>query len=264
MLQLDVVKLVDGNVLHILDISTGYQNGFFIQNMDAETTRKMMGRIWIGVYVGAADYIYTDAGINFASSTFKNSAETLRTIVRIARAKAHSRFDLVERGRAYLRTIHDKLRIDIAHIRKEDRLFMSFEAFNDSRASYTGICPKTLVCGVYPKIPGASCQGSKIERVNIIRQCIKLAQNLRMHTLKGSTKIRHTPSMVELNHVRHMPTGHDILVYREKEGWKRYTPVRVRDNEVVVILPNGIIFNFAICSIRPYYSILKDEKRNDK
>lgn len=38
MLQVDVVTLMGGNVLHIIDVGTGFQNGCFSQNMDVQTT----------------------------------------------------------------------------------------------------------------------------------------------------------------------------------------------------------------------------------
>lgn len=210
---------MDGSVLHILDVGSGFQNGCFIRNIDAGITWRMMSRHWVDLYAGDPDYIHSEAGTNFASSTVKKSVAILGTIVRTAPTEAHDRNGLMEKSHAYFCTVYDEPRIDRPNIRKEDRPSVSFRANNDTSPSDTGIGPTTLVYVVYPKIPRAHDRGCMIERANIIRQCTTLATKMtHFHMLKGFMKIKHTPKMGELNEVRQLSPGHEVLVYRMKEG----------------------------------------------
>ncbi len=97
-LQIDGVNLVHGNVLHVTDVGTGFQNGSFINKMDAETAWKMLRRRWINAYTGAPDYIHTDAESNFNSEVFKKNANAMCTIVKIAPTEGHDRIGVVERS----------------------------------------------------------------------------------------------------------------------------------------------------------------------
>lgn len=64
MLQLDVFTLVDSNVLHILYLGTGFQNGFFPLYLNDQTIWRMLRKHWINMYFGAPDYISSAAGTN--------------------------------------------------------------------------------------------------------------------------------------------------------------------------------------------------------
>lgn len=197
-LDVVVVRLANGNILHILDVVTGFQNGCFIQNIDAEPTWKRLRGHCINVYAVSPCYIHSDAGKNFIYSMFKNSATT-------------------------------------------------------------------LVYGVYAKIPGARHRGSVIERAHIIGKCTKLVTKLNdVHTLKHFMKTKHAPSIGEINKVQLLPPGHVVLVYQEKERWKKYTLVRVKVKEVDVMLRNGMISTFSISSVCPYYSILEARRGKGK
>lgn len=99
------------------------------------------------------------------------------------------------------------------------------------------------------------------ERANSIRQCTNPVTKVKdVRTIKGSVMIKNTAGMGELNKVRLLTSGHNMLVYWKKEGWKEYTLIRVNDSEVGVILPTGIISSFTVCSVCTYYSILNYEK----
>ena len=59
---------------------------------------------------------------------------------------------------------------------------------------------------------------------------------------------------LEIETVRQLPPGSNVLVFREKEGWKQYTLAKVDGNNVNVILPSGLITAFGIHNVRPFVS----------
>lgn len=50
-LQIDVVNLIDGNVLHVIDIGTEFQNAGFIGKIDAGTAWKLLRIFWTDIYI---------------------------------------------------------------------------------------------------------------------------------------------------------------------------------------------------------------------
>ena len=62
--------------------------------------------------------------------------------------------------------------------------------------------------------------------------------------IRESSRPLQQPSLAELEKVKTTALGTQFLVYREKDGWKPYTLVRVRDMEVDVILPSGKVSTF--------------------
>jgi len=260
---IDVAKLSDGNVLHAIDLGTGFQSGTFISQMDGSTAWRMLRKCWINIYAGAPDVIHTDAGTNFNSKEFKDRASEMGSIVKIAPTEGHERIGTIERSHATLRAIYDKLRIDLPSMRKEERLSMSFRAINDVPNAETGISPTTLVFGVFPKIPGAGHRGDVAKRAHIIQQCTKLATAMKSRRMvKNAMRVRNVPSITEMEKVRNLPPGHEVIVYREGDGWSKYVLVRAHETSVDVILPSGKISTFALNVVRPYYTEEDSEKQS--
>ncbi len=244
--QKDIVKLCDGNVLHILDFETKFQMGRFVSKMDAATAWKIHRRCWMDVFAGAPDIIHTDARSNFNSAEFKARADRMEIVMKIASTEAHDRVGIVERNHTQLRTIYNKICMDCPKMAKEDVMSMTFRAINDTPNSEVGICPTTMVFGIVPKIPGAGHRGTVAERANIIRECTAIL--LRMparKTMRDSTQASNSASTAECETVRRLPTGSTVPVFCEKVGWQPYTMVRVVENDVDVILLSGKISTLA-------------------
>lgn len=85
-------------------------------------------------------------------------------IIKSVATEAHNRIGKIERSHAILRSIYEKLKLDLPRITRDDRLSMAFRAINDAPDSVSGISPTTLVFGVHPKIPGVGHRGSVAER----------------------------------------------------------------------------------------------------
>lgn len=153
-LQIDVVHLEDGNVLHVICTGTGFQQGMSLKYMSAKSAWDALRRCWTNVLAGAPDYIQTDSGSNFAAAEFKKAATHMGIIIKTVPAESHNRIGKVERAHAILRSIYQKLKVSLPRINREDHLSLAFRAINDA-PNAKGISPTMLVFGVYPKLPGA-------------------------------------------------------------------------------------------------------------
>lgn len=71
-------------------MSTSFQNGGFINKLDAISTWRNIRKFWIYLEAGAPDYIHTDVGIKFNAKHFKARAEKLGTIVPVAPTEDHN------------------------------------------------------------------------------------------------------------------------------------------------------------------------------
>lgn len=71
--------------------------------------------------------------------------------------------------------------------------------------------------------------------------------------IRDSSCYRNSPSILEIEKVRQLPPGTDVLVYREKIEWMPYTLVLVHGNSVDIILPSGKISRFSINMVKPFY-----------
>lgn len=161
--------------------------------------------------------------------------------------EAHERICLLERRHGVVRSIHEKLKIDLPKIGQAARLSLTFRAINGAD---TGVCPTTLVFGVYPKLPKSENRVSMAERAPIISQCMALAVKLKSRrVLKDSIRKYHSPSSIEIEKVRRMVPGNDVLVYCEKTGWTRYELASVSENDIQVKLPSGKFSTFGIHNV---------------
>ena len=140
-LQVDVVKLSDGYVVHVVGVGTKFQNGSFTNRMDAKTAWWMLRNCWIDVYAGAPDYVYAHAGTNFDSDEFKENARRIGNFLRIALTEGHERIDMVEWSHAQLRAVYDDLKMELKLLSRETRLAMSFRSINVIPSSRTAVSP---------------------------------------------------------------------------------------------------------------------------
>eukprot|EP00171_Calliarthron_tuberculosum_P023596 IDg23596t1 len=178
-LLIDIFKLSDGNVLHIMCSGTKYQLGKFIDEATAKSCWNTIRLAWIDVLSGAPDIIRADAGRQFSSKEFKDSASAMGIHVSIVPTEAHNKIGLIERYHKIVRTIYEKLKIDTSDMSRESRLSMTFRCVNDT-AGYDGIVPTLLVFGTYPKITidQTESPGTTAQRAKAIRSASKLATEM--------------------------------------------------------------------------------------
>ena len=251
-LQLDVCKLEDGYVLHVICSGTGFQQGKFIGSMSAAEAWNTLRRCWINVYAGAPDVLVSDAGTNFASKEFGDAADSMGIVLKIVPTEAHERIGKVERSHAVLRTVYTKLKHDLPKISKDDRLSLAFRALNDTPNGETGVSPTAMVFGVHPKLPGGGNRGSYAQRAKIVSDCTKLVVKMRARRIvRDAGKRQNSVNGIDIETIRRAAPGSKVQVYREKIGWKEYILAKVEGNNVNVILPSGLISSFSIHNVKP-------------
>lgn len=207
-LQVDVVHLCDGNVLHVICTGTGFQQGMFINSMSADSAWRTLKQCWINFFAGAPDYLITDAGSNFTVSEIKEAADSMGIVMKTVPTEAHNQVGKIERSHAILRKVYDMLKSDVPSLRREERLSMAFRAINDAPSSSSGISPTMLVFGVHPKLPGAGFRGSYAKRAHIVRECTKAVIKMKARRMvRDSIRPRNIPSLGEQNKIRETVCG---------------------------------------------------------
>lgn len=136
-------------------------------------------------------------------------------------------------------------------LNQADRLSLTFRAINYVPDLDTGICPTTMVFGVYPKLPKSDNRGSMAESARIISEFMALVVKLKSRrVIKDSIRKYHSPNSTEIEKVPKLSPGTSVLVYREKTGWTQYELASVSENDVQVRLPSGKISTFGIHNLR--------------
>ena len=206
------------------------------------------------MYAGAPDILVHDTGSNFTAEEFKECAGELGIVLKCIPVEAHEQIGAVERRHVVVRAVYKKLTLDLPKISAPDRLSLTFRAINDVPDSTTGVCPTTLVFGVYHKLPGSGNRGSMTKRAKVIAEATKLAEKMRARrVIRDSMSPGHAPSMKEVEKIRCLPPGTDVLVFLENTGWVQYKLAEVKGNEVGVILHSGKISYFGIHMVRKLY-----------
>lgn len=124
-----------------------------------------------------------DQGSNFTGAEFKQAGDEWGIVLKGVPTEAHERVGLLERRHTVVRSVYDKLIIDMPDLSPSDRLSYIFRAINDALDSDTGVSATTMVFGVYPKLPGSGSRGSTTEFARIISERTKLAEEMKARTV---------------------------------------------------------------------------------
>ncbi|KAI0993082.1 hypothetical protein K3495_g15102 [Podosphaera aphanis] len=165
---------IDGSpLLHVIDESTKFQAGRWLQNLSAKHTWEMLRNCWIDTYLGPPDIISHDAGKNFVSREFQEYALSIGTKTKSVPVEAHHSIGLVERYHGPLRRIYKIITAEVPGINKYLALQMTFKALNDT-AGPDGLVPTLLVFGAYPRMTELDAPSPTVsQRSNAIRQALK-------------------------------------------------------------------------------------------
>lgn len=80
-LQIDILLLSDANVLHIIDVATGFQKEEFVDGMDTCTVSRKVRKRSVDVYEEGLEYVHIDAGTNYNSVLFREEAAAMDTLI---------------------------------------------------------------------------------------------------------------------------------------------------------------------------------------
>lgn len=81
--------------------------------MSADSAWNTLKHCWINVYAGAPDCIVTDAVSNFTTQEIKDATSSMGIIIKFVPTEAHSLIGKIERSHAILRSIYEKLKIEL-------------------------------------------------------------------------------------------------------------------------------------------------------
>jgi di/tripeptidase len=172
---------LDGKpVLQVVDSATAFEAARFLKDMSARTAWDTLRACWIDTYLGPPDMVVHDAGKNFASTEFKQLANSMAIEIKEVPVEAHNSVGLVERYHAPLRRAYEIIQDELKdeHINKEMILQMAVKAINDS-AGPDGIIPTLLVFGAYPRLTEMDPPSPSVtKRAEAIRAATKEVRRL--------------------------------------------------------------------------------------
>ena len=140
---------IDGDpVLHVVDEATRFQAARWLRNLSAKHTWETLRHCWIDTYTGPPDYIFHDAGKNFASREFRQYAAVMATVTKGVPVEAHWSIGIVERAHPLLRRAYKIIAEELKDesISKNLILQMAVKSVNDT-AGPDGLIPTLLVFG---------------------------------------------------------------------------------------------------------------------
>lgn len=153
----------------------------------------------------------------------------------------------VERSRAYMCTVYEKLCVALPGISREEQLSLTFRALNDALHTNSGIYPAALAFRIYSKLYRARDQGTVIQRTAIIREFTAIVACMKaQRTVRDSVEVCNFPSHSQVENVKKMRSGHQALIYREVSRWRKNELTDVSGDEVKVLQPSRNIPSFPI------------------
>ena len=235
----DIVRIDNRDVLHVIDADTSFQAATFLKSISAYDTWDALCKCWINTYQGPPDYIVHDPGTNFASEEFRNRAKIVGVECRQMPVEAHWAVGKIERAHAPLRRTYNILKSEIGYCTDDESLLqIAVKALNDTAGPH-GLVPTLLVFGAYPRINTDSPPSPNIiARANAVRKAMRLlAQERAKVSINRAINTRNGPSPYE---VLKAPLGTKVLVWREKKGWQGpYELKSSEDPNITIELENG-------------------------
>ncbi|KAF5503979.1 hypothetical protein CGCF413_v004518 [Colletotrichum fructicola] len=211
---------LDGNkpILHVVDTATAFNAARFLEDISAKQTWEALRMCWIDVYQGPPDWIVTDAGTNFRSEEFRQSARSMAISIKEIPIEAHNSIGKVERYHKPLRRAYEIIKAEDPSLRPEVALQMAIKAINDT-AGPNGLVPTLLVFGAYPRINHDSPPSPEIlQRATAIRKAMEEVRRLHAsRQVKDALNKRNGP---DTQPTLNLPLQSQVRVWREKKGWQ--------------------------------------------
>jgi hypothetical protein len=249
---IDVVRINNRNVLHVIDADTSFQAAVFLKSVTARDTWDALCKCWINTYQGPPDHIVHDPGTNFASEDFRNRAKIVGAECRQMPVEAHWAVGKIEQAHGPLRRTFNILRAELnSSTEDEDILQMAVKALNDT-AGPNGLVPTLLVFGTYPRINSDSPPSPDIlQRAEAVRKATRMLRAERAKlNVNRAINTRNGP---RTSNVLNLPLNSEIMVWREKGGWTGpYEIEGIQDQDVLVHMENGPT-TFRVTHTKPYY-----------
>ena len=168
------------------------------------------------MYLGPPEMIVHDAGTQFTSAEFIQSARAMGSTVKCVPVEAHHSIGIVERYHAPLRRAYEIITKELPQITRQHALQMAVKAVNDT-AGPDGLVPTLLVFGTFPRMSvNDTISITTIERGKAIRKAMKeVAELLAKRHINEALRTRNGPNITE---VLGLAIGEEVLVWRENKG----------------------------------------------
>lgn len=252
-IYIDIMYIDNSPILHIVDEATRFQAARWLQNMTSQHVWNTLRTCWIDSYLGPPDIITHDAGTNFTSQEFQQSAESLSIRTKEVPVEAAASMSIVERYHKPLRRAYQVIKDEIEGIDKVTALQMAVKAINDT-AGYDGIVPTLLVFGAFPRMTHLDPPAPTIaQRATAIKKAMAEITKLRMQRqVTDALRTRNGPSTDDTHAI---PLGSDVLVWRiHEKSWNGpYKLLAIEGETATIELPHGPIA-FRTTNIKRYTS----------
>lgn len=258
----DIFYINSRPVLHIVDESTRFSAGKFLQNISAKHTWEVLKMCWIDTYLGPPDLITTDAGKNFVSKEFKEYTGTMGIRVKTVPVEAHNSIGMVERYHPLIRRIYQILRVELPDVNEDAILQMSFKAVNDT-AGPNGLVPTLLAFGAYPRMTDRDAPAPTVaQRVKAMDKAMAEVRKVRAERqVADALAIRNGPRRTD---VHDLPLNSPVLVWREgntgQSGhWDGPFTLLSIEGETCVVKINSGPTSFRSTVVKPYFQSPNDQ-----
>ena len=243
-------------LLHVVDESTRFQAGQWLQDISARHTWDTLRACWIDTYLGPPDLITHDAGKNFVSKEFKQYAAAMGTTTKSVPVEAHNSIGMVERYHGPLRRAYQIITVELPGISKDMALQMAFKAINDTSGP-GGLVPTLLVFGAYPRMVESDALLPLVtQRAAAIKKAMAEIQKLCSKCqIANALNMRNGPKSL----VHDLLPDSPVLVWREGNTgqtghWDGPYRLRTVEGETCTIeLPHGLT-EFRSTVVKPYYT----------
>jgi len=218
--------------------------------------------MWLNTYLGPPDLIIHNAGPQFDSSEFRSSTKAFRIRTKCVPVEAHHSIGLVERYHTPLRRAYDIIRKELPQLSKEFALQAAAKTVNDTTGP-EGIIATLRLFGAYPRILIDDAPSlSILERGKAVAKARDEVSKLyTKRQVRDALNQRNGP---DIQHILDALIGDQVLVYREKGGWKGpYTLIDIKNNTKCIVQINSEQTSFRITSVRKYFPEQEQEQETE-
>ena len=260
-IYVDIFHLNGKPVLHVIDEATAFSAARFIRDLSTKTVWEALRFCWIDTYLGPPDLIVHDAGTNFTSQEFRQSASSLGISTKCVPVEAHWSVGKVERAHAALRRAYAIITEECPGTPKESCLQMALKAVNDSTGP-EGLVPTLLVFGAFPRMvqedpPAPSIQKRAAAIKKVMDEITKVRAKEQVNNALNTRNGPNTESLHDL------APNSKVLVYRENKGWQGpFIFVGISGETCQVRLTSGIT-DFRSTHVKPFHEQPNDEIDED-
>ncbi len=254
-IALDLMKIGERNVLHVIDIGTHFGAAQVLDNVHTASVWDAFMSCWTLIYAGQPDIMFCDQGSVFTSDLWKSNTEENGVILKFSGVQHHHGISLCERYHVPLRNIFRKVEIQCPTMEPEAILKVSIKAMNDTLGP-EGLVPSYLVFNIMPRYSPVGLDGDlpnqkvRFEAIRVAREeYFRISNNLRV------TRALRAKVPESADHIYNI--GEFVRVYREER--KSYSvPYRITaisDNGrmVSVEVRPGNSQLYSISQLKPYH-----------